>query len=52
MAEKTWVDVEAFIEAFTKALTQANSRGQLIVPHSRASIAKARQEAAGLVKQN
>jgi hypothetical protein len=46
MAEKTWVDVEAFIEAFTQALKLHSDKiGKVNDDMLRASLAKARREA-------
>jgi hypothetical protein len=47
MAEKNWVDIEAFIEAFTRALSlHAGKLNEAADPAKlRASIAKARQQA-------
>jgi hypothetical protein len=47
MAQKTWVDIEAFIEAFEKALQLLADRieGSVDPEKLTASIAKARQEA-------
>jgi hypothetical protein len=47
MAEKTWVDTEAFIEAFTKALEWHTGNYKPAVNASilKASIAEARREA-------
>ena len=47
MAEKNWIDIEAFIEAFTKALSLHAGKLNGTVDRAKltASIAKARQQA-------
>jgi hypothetical protein len=54
MAEKTWVDIEAFIEAFTQAVKPhaGKFKGSVDLAKFSASIAKAREEAPARILHN